>query len=163
MAWANAEGGVGQIVLLHGEPGIGKTRTAAELAARVRGEGASVAVGRCPAARGAPAFWPWVQVLRELVTEEHAAELRARLGAGAALVAPLIPALRTARDDAGSAAGGEAERFLLCDGVASLLAHVSRERPSFSGSTTSSGPTRPRSCSSAICPARSARRGRCSW
>jgi DNA-binding winged helix-turn-helix (wHTH) protein len=128
-AWASAEGGVGQIVLLHGEPGIGKTRTAAELAAHVRGAGGSVAVGRCPAARGAPAFWPWVQVLRELVTEEHAAELRARLGAGAALVAPLLPALRTARDDAGLAAAGEAERFLLCDGVASLLAHVSRERP----------------------------------
>ena len=128
-AWAQAERGVGQIALLHGEPGIGKTRTAAELAALVRGTGASVAVGRCPAARGAPAFWPWVQVLRELVSEEHAAELRARLGPGAALVAPLIPALRSARDEERAPAGGEAERFLLCDGVAALLAHVSRERP----------------------------------
>jgi DNA-binding winged helix-turn-helix (wHTH) protein len=128
-AWERTEAGEGQIALLRGEPGIGKTRAAVELAARVADAGASVAMGRCPAARGAPAFWPWVQVLRELVTEEQAAALRARLGPGAADLASLIPALAGLRDESRAGAGAEQERFLLCDGIASLFAHLSRQRP----------------------------------
>ena len=130
-AWERSEAGHGQIVLLSGEPGIGKTRVAQELATRVGAAGALVAMGRCPVARGAPAFWPWVQVLRELVPEEQAPALRARLGAGAAEIASLVPALQepgAARDE-GRGSGGEQERFLLCDGIASLVAQMSLERP----------------------------------
>ncbi len=130
-AWERSEAGEGQIVLLFGDAGIGKTRAAQELATRVARTGAQVAIGRCPAARGAPAFWPWVQVLRDLVTEEQAAVLRARLGPGAAEIASLIPALQAngSREEIRAGVGGEQERFLLCDGIASLLAHLSRERP----------------------------------
>lgn len=131
-AWQRCEAGHGQIVLLLGDAGIGKSRAAQDLADRVARGGARVAIGRCPAACGAPAFWPWVQVLRELVTEEHAAALRARLGSGAAEIASLLPALASpegAAPGASRVAGGEQERFLLCDGVASLLAQLSRERP----------------------------------
>jgi predicted ATPase len=56
--------GRGRCVLLSGEPGIGKTRTAEELANVVRQQGGRVLWGRCYEAEGAPAFWPWVQVLR---------------------------------------------------------------------------------------------------
>ena len=54
--------GHGRVVLLLGEPGIGKTRTADELSAVARQRGAAVLVGRCYEGDGAPAFWPWVQV-----------------------------------------------------------------------------------------------------
>ncbi len=60
-------------MLLAGEPGIGKTRTAEELARVARERGAQVLVGRCFEGEGAPAFWPWVQVLRELVASVRAA------------------------------------------------------------------------------------------
>ena len=67
-----------------GEPGIGKSRLAEELAARARARGARVLVGRCWEAGGAPAYWPWVQALRAYVRETEPAALRAQLGAGAA-------------------------------------------------------------------------------
>ncbi|WP_214324832.1 AfsR/SARP family transcriptional regulator [Nonomuraea sediminis] len=52
--------------LITGEPGIGKTRLAEELVSRARARGFTVAVGRCAATEGAPAFWPWVAVLERL-------------------------------------------------------------------------------------------------
>ena len=49
-----------------GEPGIGKTRLAQELAGIALAGGITVAWGRCGGSEGAPAFWPWRQVLRSL-------------------------------------------------------------------------------------------------
>ena len=65
--------GQGGIVLVAGEPGIGKTRLAEELAATARERGARVLWGRCYEGEGAPAFWPWVEVLRA-ARDESAAE-----------------------------------------------------------------------------------------
>ena len=56
--------GGGGLLLLAGEPGIGKSRLAEALAARAAERGARVLVGRCWEAGGAPAYWPWVQALR---------------------------------------------------------------------------------------------------
>ncbi|MDP8938033.1 MAG: AAA family ATPase [Actinomycetota bacterium] len=66
-AWLDvARGGEGRLVLCVGEPGIGKTRLAQELAGSALAAGTAVAWGRCVEAEGAPAFWPWRQVLRSL-------------------------------------------------------------------------------------------------
>ena len=48
--------GRGRIVLLQGEPGIGKTRIAEELAESARREGAEVLWGSCHEGSGAPPF-----------------------------------------------------------------------------------------------------------
>ena len=61
-----AREGAGRLVLCVGEPGIGKTRLAQELAGVALAGGTTVAWGRCVEAEGAPAFWPWRQVLRSL-------------------------------------------------------------------------------------------------
>jgi predicted ATPase len=61
--------GRGGVRLLVGEPGIGKTRTAEELAAWARVRGAHVLWARCDASRGVPAFWPWIQLIQAAV--EH--------------------------------------------------------------------------------------------
>src|SRR5262249_32041933 len=58
-----ARGGSGRLVLCEGEPGAGKTRIAQELAGIALAEGVAVAWGRCLEAEGAPAFWPWRQLL----------------------------------------------------------------------------------------------------
>ena len=50
--------GQGRIVMLAGEPGIGKTRTAQELAALAEIRGARVLWGRCDEEQGAPPYWP---------------------------------------------------------------------------------------------------------
>ncbi len=65
--WLEAtRNGNGRLVLCAGEPGIGKTRLAQELAGIALAGGTTVAWGRCVEAEGAPAFWPWRQVLRSL-------------------------------------------------------------------------------------------------
>jgi predicted ATP-dependent serine protease len=51
-------GGRGQFFCIAGEPGIGKTRLAQEIAAAAEQAGASVAWGRCREDGGAPAYWP---------------------------------------------------------------------------------------------------------
>ena len=53
--------GHGGLAMLVGEPGIGKTRTALELASYAEGRGAQVLWGRCYEEEGAPPYWPWVQ------------------------------------------------------------------------------------------------------
>src|SRR2546423_9717405 len=66
-AWLDAaRDGAGRLVLCVGEPGIGKTRLAQELAGFALAGGSAVTWGRCVEAEGAPAFWPWRQVLRTL-------------------------------------------------------------------------------------------------
>jgi predicted ATPase len=52
------------LLMLVGEPGIGKTRTAQELAGHAETRGAQVLWGWCYEEEGAPPFWPWVQPIR---------------------------------------------------------------------------------------------------
>jgi eukaryotic-like serine/threonine-protein kinase len=68
-----ALGGRGGVVLLGGEPGIGKTRLVEELAAAAAARGALVLWGRCWEGEGAPVFWPWIQVVRGYVQASDAA------------------------------------------------------------------------------------------
>ena len=58
----SAFAGRGSVVVLVGEPGVGKTRTTQELETYARMRGARVLWGRAHEASGAPAFWPWKQV-----------------------------------------------------------------------------------------------------
>ena len=57
----DALSGQGRLVMLVGEPGIGKTRTAQELASYAENRGAKVFWGRCYEEEGAPPYWPWVR------------------------------------------------------------------------------------------------------
>jgi len=69
-AWLScAVDGGGRLVLCAGEPGIGKTRLAQELAGLALAGGTAVAWGRCVEAEGAPAYWAWRQVLRSLAID----------------------------------------------------------------------------------------------
>ena len=62
----DAVSGRGRVVLLGGEPGIGKTRLAEEFAGQAAALDADVVWGRSWEAGGAPAYWPWTESLRTL-------------------------------------------------------------------------------------------------
>ncbi|MGY1605342.1 BTAD domain-containing putative transcriptional regulator [Geodermatophilus sp. SYSU D00815] len=58
------------LVLIEGEAGIGKTRLAEASADAARAAGWAVAWARCADDAGAPALWPWTQVLEQLGQEQ---------------------------------------------------------------------------------------------
>jgi hypothetical protein len=123
--------GLGRLVLLSGEPGIGKSRLADELAAEARGSGASVLWGRCWEAGGAPAYWPWLQSLRALVRGLRPPALRSYLGHGGPELARVLPELLTVLPDlaAATAVDPDTARFRLFDAAASFLKNSAAHRP----------------------------------
>jgi len=127
----DARAGRGGIALLAGDAGIGKTRIAEEVASRARQRGAAVYWGRCHEGTGAPAYWPWVQVLRAAVRETPPRILAAQLGAGAVDVAQVVPEIRQRLGDLPAARTLDAEqaRFQLFDAIAGYLATAAARRP----------------------------------
>jgi DNA-binding CsgD family transcriptional regulator len=126
-----AVGGRGGVVLLAGEPGIGKTRLAEEVAAAAAARGAVVLWGRCWEGEGAPAFWPWIQAVRAYVEGSDPTALRREMGAGAADIAQLVPAVRERLPDlpAPPPVEPEAARFLLFDSLAGFFRAAAAQRP----------------------------------
>ncbi|MGH7821960.1 MAG: AAA family ATPase, partial [Candidatus Binatia bacterium] len=120
--------GQARLVLLVGEPGIGKTRIAEQLSTHAQLRGARVLVGRCDEAEGAPAFWPWVQILRTVLAEREGDMLKEELGPGAIELAQMLPEIRALVPGSAGAAGPEAQ-FRLFDAVATLLFRASESRP----------------------------------
>ena len=90
----HASSGQGQTVVLVGEPGIGKTRTAQVFSETAVERGAAVLWGRCHQEPGAPPYWPWLQILRRFAECLDDRELRAALGSGASCIAEIYPELR---------------------------------------------------------------------
>jgi eukaryotic-like serine/threonine-protein kinase len=123
--------GRGNLLFLVGEPGIGKTRAAEELATFARVAGARVLWGRCHEDERAPAFWPWIEAIREFVRDADPVGLRWELGPRAPDVVRLVPELgeRLGEQPEPLASISEADRFRMFDSVAGFLADASRSRP----------------------------------
>jgi tetratricopeptide (TPR) repeat protein len=124
--------GHGRLLLLSGEPGIGKTRLAEEISSDASARGMRVVWGRCWEGGGAPAYWPFIQILRACVEGLDAEHLKNLLGSDANEIARLIPEIRLSLpslDEAKAATDSESARFRLFDAVATLLKNVARRAP----------------------------------
>ncbi len=123
--------GRGRLWLLAGEAGIGKTRLAEEIAREAAAKGADVLWGRCWEGEGAPAYWPWLQVLRARLRDLDAAALQAALGSAAVDVAQLLPEVRDRLPDLPAPQGVDpaVARFRLLEGVTTILTAAARARP----------------------------------
>ena len=92
-AFDDAFAGRGSVVMLVGEPGIGKTRTAQEVETYARMRGAEVLWGRTHESPGAPPYLPWIQVGVTWGSRNDRAALRPKLGGAAAHLTRLFPEL----------------------------------------------------------------------
>ena len=129
-AWAKAKDGQRELVLVAGEPGIGKTRLATEAALAAHAEGAVVLLGTCDEDVNLP-YQPFVEALRHYVThapddalEAHGCEHKGEL-------ARLVPELARHVADlpAPQVAEAETERYLLFEAVTGLLSEASKQQP----------------------------------
>jgi predicted ATPase len=120
-----------RIVLVAGEPGIGKTRLAQELAALAGERRMRTLWGRCWESGDGGAFWPWVQIIREYLRTQRTASLRRLMGAGAAAIAQVVPQVRERLPNLPPLPDLPAEqaRFRLFDALATFLAKAAARQP----------------------------------
>ena len=123
--------GLGRMVMLVGEPGIGKTRTAQELAAIAEQRGAQVLWGRCHEGDGAPPYWPWIQAIRAYAGSREPERLLSEMGSGAAAIAEIVSAVAEKLPDLEPAPVLEPEqaRFRLFDSITTFLKTASENQP----------------------------------
>ncbi|WP_328423979.1 AAA family ATPase [Micromonospora sp. NBC_00389] len=127
----------GGLVLVTGEPGIGKTTLVTAAAREARQRGALVLGAACWDSDSAPGYWPWVQVLRGL--QRSADDWAVARPAAEPALAALLGEADTNGEQVGRTASwagvdtgadiGDREAFALYDAVTAALVAVSHERP----------------------------------
>ena len=123
-AWGDAVSGALRLALVSGEPGIGKTTLAGELARRAHAQGGAVLLGRSDEHALVP-FQPWIEVLERLLEALPAADVDQWLTAHDGALARLLPA----RSAAQTPAGVPRERYLAFELVCALLDDVAARWP----------------------------------
>ena len=89
-----------RVVTIIGEPGIGKSRLVAELAA-MAGDEATVLIGRCPPYGDGITYWPLREIVLQAAGERSLDELAAALGVAPALAQRLGTAPSAEQGEAG--------------------------------------------------------------
>ena len=127
--WEEARGGQLQLVLLEGEPGIGKTRLASEFCRLAHEEGGTVLYGRSDEDALVP-YQSFVEALGQWVAACPPARLEERVAVRAEL-SRLLPQLihRLPHLQEPPPREPDTERFLLFEAVSSLLAEESSVAP----------------------------------
>ena len=129
-AFNSASDGRGGIVMLGGEPGIGKTRLLEELELLATKQAALVIRGTCYEGDSTPPYWPWIQALRSVLTSPTQAvisALESRVDSVSEIVPEVVrmfPGTETAPQLEGSQA-----RFNLFDSITSFLRELSESQP----------------------------------
>ncbi len=119
-----------QVMLVSGQPGIGKTRLAAELARQAHARGATVLYGRSDPESLVP-YQPFVTAVQHYLAHRDTLELPAELAPELSELARLVPALRRhlpeLRDPI--AEDPDTRRYRLFEAVTRLLAAAARDTP----------------------------------
>ncbi|MEK6304460.1 MAG: protein kinase [Acidobacteriota bacterium] len=123
--------GKGHLFMLVGEPGSGKTRMTEQLATYARLCNAQVLTGSCYEGEGAPAFWPWLQIVRSYAQELEPEKLLSIMGPGAADIAQVVSEIRERLPELPPPPTLEPEqaRFRLFDSVTTFLKNASKLQP----------------------------------
>jgi ATP/maltotriose-dependent transcriptional regulator MalT len=126
---AAAELGQGGVVLISGEPGVGKSRLLGEIASRARARGWRVLVGHAYDMEGMPPYLPFIDVLREHFRDLSDEDVPAHVSAISPELASLIPEARGDVEKSALSSSHtepEVERYRLFESVCDLLVKISR-------------------------------------
>ncbi len=123
--------GRGEVAMIPGEPGLGKSRLAAEASAFARDRGFLVLTGHCFEAEGAPAYGPFIEALTPLVSGSSRSSLRKVVGDDAPWLVKLLPTLaeKIPRLTAAPSLPPDQERHLLLNSIVSFIVNVAGSNP----------------------------------
>jgi predicted ATPase len=134
-----ARSGQNGVVLVVGEPGIGKTRLLLELARRARADEWHVLLGHAYDSAGMPPYLPFIEALREYLRTCRPEEARAYLDGVTLNVLRLLPELASRLAPSASRSGvhsldrdrrdPEGERYWLFESVCGVLLNIARSPP----------------------------------
>ena len=125
--WHAVVDGATKVVLLAGEPGVGKTRLASEVARQAKHEGALVIAGRCDELVGAP-YQPFGEALRSQLAVPGGVLSLGPLAGELVRLVPDLDAYAPGLEPA-LAAEADAERAKLFDAVCGWLVETARRQP----------------------------------
>jgi DNA-binding CsgD family transcriptional regulator len=122
--------GEGRLVLIPGEPGIGKTTMGTALCDEAERRGMHISMARAPETTGAPPYWVWTQALRSDMAGGEPAAHRS-LAARHPTLARIVPELGAPPGEppATPSAESDAERFRLAEEIASFLLSRALQAP----------------------------------
>jgi DNA-binding winged helix-turn-helix (wHTH) protein len=133
LALDDALAGRGAVVLVRGDAGIGKTSLLERFCAdqHARGLGIDFHWARCWEAGGAPALWPWRELLRACIAREDASFAQRVLGDQAADLLPLASDSTPASTSraAGAFESDAQTRFRVFDSIKQVLWRICSQRP----------------------------------
>jgi len=123
--------GQGRLVMVAGEPGVGKTRLVSELAIDATDHGLPVLSGHAYETEGMPPYLPIIEALTQYLRCHGIEDLREDLGEGAPYVSKLLPELGRLLPDISESPplSPEAERHRLFDAVSDFLLTAARRKP----------------------------------
>ncbi len=126
-----AKNGNGALVMLGGEPGVGKTRMTEELEAEAERHGFLTLTGHCYDMEGAPPYIPFIEILQSIIRTIEPDMLLETLGNGAQEVAKLIPELRQQFPNIPDPRklAPEQERLFLFNNLRDFFGRLANQRP----------------------------------
>ena len=130
-AFETAKSGRSRLVMLVGEPGIGKTRMAEEFAATCLRENVQAHWARCYEDQPVPPYWLWQQSIRSYLLTRDEKQIAAELGEKGAIIAEVMPdigAVPQAAQPSSRMADSESARFRFFAAVAEFLGRASESR-----------------------------------
>ncbi|HWX74332.1 MAG TPA: AAA family ATPase, partial [Solirubrobacteraceae bacterium] len=125
-----AEAGARQVVLISGEPGIGKTALATELAIGAHEGDMPVLYGRCEEDAALP-FEPFVEALDHLIAQIPDALVEQHVAEHGGELIRIVPHVRARAEDAPEPRSADpvSERYALFEAVADVLARAAHDTP----------------------------------
>lgn len=122
-------GGKAAVIMVVGEPGIGKTRLVEEAGVYAQLRGMRFLVGRCYESEVPLLYGPFAEAIRDYVSTRSAEAVREELGQGVSDVARLVDEIQGSRSVAVAEREPDQDRIRLLESVSSFLLRASVSNP----------------------------------